>query len=156
MHRRRPRHRFMKAQTIAAGGVMNINTLKWFDRAEDSETVLEFVKLSRADQLYAIRHMKSKWKFPAFLEWIDPDQQFPELCEAAVYEDPMAIRFVKEQTPELCRKAVEDDWRSIKHVRDQSTDLCLTAIRLSGNARTTRNTLLPIFTTRLRRSASRQ
>jgi len=60
--------------------------------------------------------------------------QTPKLCMLAVEQDPMVIRFVKEQTLELCVMAIRSNPRALKFVRQQTRELCELAVSIDGMA----------------------
>lgn len=63
---------------------------------------------------------------------IEEKDQTLELCEIAVKECGLAIKYVKNQTPELCKLAIEQFPFAIKFITVQTEDLCLPALSKSG------------------------
>jgi len=57
------------------------------------------------------------------------EEQTPELCLAAIQENPNALRFVKEQTPELCLAAVQRNGMVLWDVKEQTPEICLAAVQ---------------------------
>jgi hypothetical protein len=62
------------------------------------------------------------------------DEQTPELCLAAIREQPSALQFVRAQTRDLCLVALELDPVVLWSIRLQTPELCLAAVRKQCSA----------------------
>jgi hypothetical protein len=60
--------------------------------------------------------------------------QTHEICLAAVKQDGLAIRYVKDQTRELCLAAVTQDGEALEFIKNQTEEICLAAVRQSQDA----------------------
>lgn len=60
------------------------------------------------------------------------DNQYEEVCLAAIKKNGLALRYVKEQTPEICLEAVKQNVRVLQYVKEQTPEICLTAVKNYG------------------------
>jgi hypothetical protein len=61
-------------------------------------------------------------------------KQTPEICLAAIKNDPFALVYIQEQTSELCLIAVKISGISLPYVREQTPEICLEAVKQNGSA----------------------
>lgn len=66
------------------------------------------------------------------LEHIDAQNQTQEICEAAVHETGMALKYVGVQNPYICAIAVRRHGTALQYVKEQTEDICLAAVRQIG------------------------
>ena len=59
---------------------------------------------------------------------IDPSDQTPEICLAAVKHNGNFLRYVKNQTDEICLTAVKQVGNALKHVKNQTDEICMAAV----------------------------
>lgn len=63
------------------------------------------------------------------LQYVQENKRTPELCEAAIRQDGMAIYFVPNQTLELCLLAIKQNPNALQYITNQTPELCKIAVR---------------------------
>ena len=60
--------------------------------------------------------------------------QTEALCLAAVKQNGMALRYVRDQTEEICMEAVKENGYALVYVGDQTEEMCMEAVKQNGVA----------------------
>ncbi len=68
---------------------------------------------------------------PLALKYIKHNQTL-EICTIAVKKDPSLFRFAKVQSEELCIFAVTEGYDMLKYVKEQTPEICLAAVKKHG------------------------
>lgn len=76
----------------------------------------------------------SLWDYNKICEYLQTEEQTPEICLAAVQHHGYALRYVKEQTPEICLAAVKQTGYVLQYVKEQTPEICIAAVKQDGDA----------------------
>lgn len=68
------------------------------------------------------------------LQYIAERLKTEEVCLAAVKQNGMALKFVREQTPKICKAAVRKSGWALPYVKEQTPEICLAAVKKRGCA----------------------
>lgn len=76
----------------------------------------------------------SLWDYNKICEYLQTEEQTPEICLTAVQSNANALKYVKEQTPEICLAAVKHGGWTLKYVKEQTPEICLAAVQQYSDA----------------------
>jgi len=91
--------------------------------------IREFMAMQTEDTL-----MDYVWDDGLALEYIENQNQTPDLCFAAIRQNGRAIRFVHMPTEAMLEEAVRQNGWALKYITDQSPSLCMLAVRQTPHA----------------------
>jgi hypothetical protein len=111
---------------LCLSGGLYFTTIEYIEKYIKYGVNLAHIKLCD-DAVFYCDPTGYKWKTNKFI--ITKIEQTQKICELAIKNNALALRYIKEQTEELCKLAVQKIGPALEYVKEQTEEICKLAIK---------------------------